>query len=174
MKLFSRSMLAVWVIAVPAAVACGGGQATTETPQGGSSSASGTPPPQSASASASAPTSWKDMDHNARLAFMKGTVMPKMHDEFAAADKKWSDINCGTCHGDGAKAGTFKMPNPKLPVLPGDKDGFAKLFKEKPASMTFMKDKVVPDMAAMLGEAPYDPATQKGFGCAECHTFAGK
>ena len=169
-------------IVVPAAiVACGGGQTTTETPQGGgsASASSSAAPPMSASASASAatPTAWKDMDHNARLGFMKNTVLPKMHDEFAAGnpkDKGWQDIGCKTCHGDGATAGTFKMPNPKLPVLPADHAGFEKLAKEKPVAMQFMKDKVVPDMASMLGEAPYDPATQKGFGCGECHTFAAK
>jgi hypothetical protein len=27
-------------------------------------------------------------------------------------------------------------------------------------------------MADLLGEQPYDPATQQGFGCLGCHTMA--
>ena len=32
-----------------------------------------------------------------------------------------------TCHGDSAKDGSFKMPNPKLLKLPADEAGFKKL-----------------------------------------------
>jgi hypothetical protein len=32
-----------------------------------------------------------------------------------------------------------------------------------------MSEKVVPDMAAALGEKPFDPATNTGFGCGGCH-----
>jgi hypothetical protein len=33
-----------------------------------------------------------------------------------------------------------------------------------------MAKQVVPTVAGLLGEQPYDPKTQQGFGCLECHT----
>src|SRR5258706_15635047 len=78
------------------------------------------PPPTTAPPASPAPTSeapkasaapWKDMDHAQRLDYMKRTVFPKMKDEFTAFDaKRYGEMNCGTCHGDGAKSGDFKMP----------------------------------------------------------------
>jgi hypothetical protein len=106
--------------------------------------------------------------------FMKHTVFPKMKDEFTAFDgKRFADMNCKTCHGDGASDGSFTMPNAKLPVVPGTPDGFKKLTAKKPEISKFMMEKVVPDMASMLGEPAYDPKTQQGFGCHDCHTDGG-
>ncbi|MEZ4460710.1 MAG: hypothetical protein R3E66_13475 [bacterium] len=51
------------------------------------------------------------------------------------------------------------MPNPSLPKL----DDFAKWEAEHPDDMEFMKTKVVPQMAALLGEEPYNPGDQTGF-----------
>lgn len=111
------------------------------------------------------------MDHAQRLDYMKHTVFPKMKDEFTAYDaKRYGEMNCGTCHGDGAKSGDFKMPNPKLPKLPAEEAGFKKLGESKPDAVKFMGSKVVPDMATMLGEAPFNMQTHQGFGCFECHT----
>lgn len=111
------------------------------------------------------------MNHDQRLEFMKSTVLPKMKTEFAEYDsKRFGNINCGTCHGAGMKDGSFKMPNPKLPTVPNDMPGFEALGKAHPDAMKFMATKVVPDMAKMLGQDPYDPKTGKGFGCHECHT----
>ena len=109
------------------------------------------------------------MDHQQRLEHMKNVVMPRMKELFAAVDaKRYGEMKCVTCHGEGAKNQTFKMPNPKLPKL-SYTDGFKKHIDKTPVMTKFMMEKVVPEMAALLGEQPFDPATKKGFGCAECH-----
>ncbi len=142
-------------------ISCGGAQPPAEAPAGG-----GAAPASGAPAAA-----WKDMNHDQRMEFMKSTVLPKMKSEFAAYDAtRFGSITCVTCHGDSVKDGSFKMPNPKLPKVPSDQAGFKKLGDDKPEAMKFMMSKVVPDMASMLGEQPFDPATGKGFGCHECHT----
>jgi hypothetical protein len=73
-----------------------------------------------------------------------------------------------TCHGPDAKKGEFEMPNPKLPKL-DPKDNF-KAHKKEAEVVKFMMERVVPEMATLLGEEPYDPAKQEGFGCFDCHT----
>lgn len=103
--------------------------------------------------------------------YMKKVVLPKMKDEFVAFDSKhFADMNCKTCHGDGVKDGSFKMPNAKLPKLSVE-GGFKKHMAKTPEITKFMMNKVEIDMAALLGEAPYDMKTQKGFGCFDCHTM---
>lgn len=115
------------------------------------------------------------MTHEERGRFMKETVLPRMKAAFSAFDAhEFGEMNCRTCHGPGAKDKTFKMPNPKLPKLPTDEAGWAALEKKEPEAMKFMKETVVPQMAALLGEKPYDPATHEGFGCFECHTARTK
>ena len=127
--------------------------------------------PAPSAESAPAKVAWKDMKTDQRKEFMKTVVLPKMKDEFVAFNAHaYGDMNCATCHGDSAKDGTFKMPNPKLPKLPADEAGFKALMKKKPDATKFMSSKVVPAMAEMVGEAPYNPETKQGFGCFECHT----
>ena len=117
------------------------------------------------------PMAWKDMDHEQRKAHMKHVVLPGMKVEFEAWESdEFAEMTCATCHGQGARDETFKMPNPDLPKLPGGPGGFEKLLAEEPEAAEFMAKIVVPKMAAMLGEKPYDPAEHKGFGCFNCHT----
>jgi hypothetical protein len=146
---------------------CGGGggaQQPSETPTSsasGASSAAPAPPPSG--------MAWDDMNHGQRLYVMKHVVVPKMGADFKAFDaKKFDDFGCKTCHGKRAKEGRFKMPNPDLPHL-SYTDNFKKHRDEKPEITKFMMDKVEPDMAACVGEKPFDPKTKTGFGCAECH-----
>jgi cytochrome c553 len=116
------------------------------------------------------PKSWDDLSHDEKLALMKNQVLPKMKEAFQAYDSKdFADFTCVTCHGPDAKKGKFDMPNPKLPKL-DFKAGLKKAMAKHPKMVKFMHETVVPQMATMLGEQPYDPATGKGFGCAECHT----
>ncbi len=116
-------------------------------------------------------TAWKDMNHQQREEYMKKVVMPKMKAEFIAFDAKhFGRMNCMTCHGDGAKDETFKMPNPKLPKLPSTPEGFQKLKEKFPDMLNFMSTTVKPDMAGLLGMPAYSQQNPKGFGCNNCHT----
>jgi len=74
-------------------------------------------------------------------------------------------VGCVTCHGAGAKNGKFDMPSPDLPKF----SSYEQAEKEHPEMAHYMAEKVVPEMAKLLQEAPYDPNTNQGFGCFDCH-----
>jgi hypothetical protein len=176
--------------------ACGGSQPEAEAPPAAPSAAPApveAPPAPSATAPEAAPApsaaapapsaeatpkkpAWKDMTEDQKKEVMKTVVYPTMKTAFQEFDaKRFKDMTCMTCHGPGAKEGKFKMPNPKLPKL-DPKDGFAK-HKKKEADakiLAFMMEKVAPEMAKLLEVEPYDPKTNQGFGCFNCHTMAGK
>jgi hypothetical protein len=114
---------------------------------------------------------WKDMTHAERADYMKRVVLPTMKPLFAAWEPDdFARMTCAACHGADAKEREFKMPNPDLPKLPADAAGFRLLAAQEPQAVKFMSETVVPRMAALLGEAPYDHATHQGFGCFRCHT----
>lgn len=131
------------------------------------------PAPATAKPAAGSTKLWADMSKDEKLEVMRKHVMPKMKEEFAQWEPKhFSNMQCTACHGAGAKDKSFKMPNPDLPKLPANMEGFKKLAADKPEAMKFMKEKVMPETAEMLGLPLYNPATNQGFGCAACHTFA--
>ena len=116
---------------------------------------------------------WEKMNKDERKKYMKTVVAPEMKKVFVAFDKKYSNMSCPTCHGEGAEKGTFKMPNPKLPKLPQptDKAGFMALMNKKPEVTRFMGTKVKPTMASLLGLPEWTPERQapNGFSCYNCH-----
>jgi len=116
---------------------------------------------------------WAQMTHVQRLDYMRNVVMPRMRTEFAKFDSAhFGKINCTTCHGDGVKAGTFAMPNPGLPKLPNSPDGFKAWMNANPEMYSFMVKTVKPVMADLLKMPQFNPATNSGFGCTNCHTRA--
>ena len=164
-----RHAIAFLILSLSAS--CGGGGQQTppvENPTAAVPSASTapsvTPPPTQEK------VAWKDMSKDQRKQFMKDNVMPKMAEEFQAFDgKKYAEFSCKTCHGEGAKDGSFKMPNPNLPKLPMDHNAMMELAKKKADAAKFMATKVKPDMANLLGEDPWDEQHPTGFGCGACH-----
>jgi hypothetical protein len=158
------------------AAACGGGQAepvTPTTPSASASETSSAAPAASASAAPSASASaaeagpvWKDdMTKDQKVAYMKANIVPRMAKVFKEHDAtKYAEFGCKTCHGPQHKAPKDFLP--KLTMKGGNFD--------KPEMAKWMHEKVVPEMAAAMGEKPYDPATKTGFGCMECHTIETK
>lgn len=157
------------LLALPVLAACGGGgspPASSPAPSGSpSAAASGAPAPAGSSGK------WSDLNRDQRMTYMKQVVLPKMKETFSKFDaKEFEHFTCMTCHGGGAKDGSFKMPNPELPKL-NPEGGFKKHMDKHPEITKFMMAKVLPEMADLLQTKPYDPQTHLGFGCFGCHAI---
>jgi hypothetical protein len=114
---------------------------------------------------------WAGMSKADKKQYMRDVVMPKMKTLLHDFDTtKYANVKCVTCHGNGARTGEFKMPNPDLPKLPGTKAGWDSLNNGKAAMMKFMSKTMKPTMADLLGIKQYDMKTGTGFGCGNCHT----
>ena len=123
-----------------------------------------------ATAAADTNIDWEKMSRVERKQYMKDVVLPKMKTIMHDFDpKRFKDVKCVTCHGNGARTGEFKMPNPQLPKLPGTPEGFKKLREKNPRMMEFMSKTMKPTMAGLLGMKPFGPDNPKGFGCGNCH-----
>lgn len=150
-------------IAVVLASACGSKPATAPAPTA--------PTTAPTTATASTEVHFDDMDRESKIAHMKTVVMPAMTTLFQSFDADHYDaLRCEFCHGPGANAGKFEMPNPDLPKL-NPADSFKAHMTESPEMTEFMMQRVVPEMARLLGEEPYNAETGKGIGCFTCHTM---
>lgn len=152
----TRSIL--FAISAAVLLACGASTPAPEAPAG--------PAP---SEGAAAPTARKfaDLSEDEKVEVMMTNVMPTVGKSFKEFDpERYGKFSCASCHGPD------KNPDPRavLPQLTLSNGGMEKLSSAQPEMMKFMIERVVPEMAAALGEKPYDPATQQGFGCGGCHT----
>jgi hypothetical protein len=169
----SRTYLNV-VFASAFVIHCGGSQPAGATPESAAAQPHwiAEPGEQQASGSSAEPGAadvpWKDKTREQRLEYMGLVVYPKMKETFQAQDADgFKDFKCQTCHGEDMEAVEFKMPNSLYALPVADPMGSAMEYDE--AVATFMAQTVVPAMAELLGEQPYNPETQTGFGCFSCH-----
>ncbi|HEY6079038.1 MAG TPA: hypothetical protein VIW29_09560 [Polyangiaceae bacterium] len=149
------------LLAAAALLACGGSQPAAEAPAG--------PGSETAAEAPAAELVWSEsLSDKQKADFMKTKVVPPMSKSFQEFDgKKYADFGCKTCHGPQFK----EHPYDFLPEL-HFKDGKITEAAEHPELAKFMHDKVVPQMAEIFGQKPYDPATGEGFGCKGCHKIA--
>jgi cytochrome c553 len=114
---------------------------------------------------AGSPRTWAETtSKDQKVAFMKTHVVPAMAEVFAQGPEGDEPVTCKTCHGP-----NYQEPKDFLPKLQFEGGKFT-AEATMPEVVSFMKSRVVPAMAAALGEQPYDPATHQGFGCSGCHT----
>lgn len=165
-----RSTIIAFVLSSSSVLfACGGASPAPPAPATSpTASAPGASPSteEKSSGAQAAEADFDDLPKDKKVQIMISKVVPNIGKAFKEFDSKhYETFGCVTCHG------TQKSdPQKVLPKLTLSKGGFEALAKSKPEVMKFMSEKVVPEMAAALGEKPYDPATKKGFGCAGCHS----
>ncbi len=154
----------LFLLSVLALTACGGASQTTETTSTEATTSGGAGGEQVA---------WADMSFEQKRDYMRDVVMPRMQTVFQDYDsERFSSFTCATCHGSDAFSVNFRMPNGLAPLDPQNIPALFENEETRPMA-EFMAGPVEHTMAELLGEQPYDPETQQGFGCLNCHATAG-
>ncbi len=123
------------------------------------------------------PQSWESMTAEEREWYMIGVFLPIEAESFAqwaessGQGARFAQFECENCHGEDGRESHFAMPSRSLMALPAPGSPQWEQMSHGPA-YTFMHDVVVPECATMLGEQPYSPEHQDGFGCFDCHPHA--
>ncbi|MFW6050108.1 MAG: hypothetical protein ACODAU_02970 [Myxococcota bacterium] len=114
---------------------------------------------------------WAEMSMDEREFYMIGKVLPITMEIFQEFDAlAFEEFGCESCHGDDAEAREFAMPTRSLPPVPApDTEEWAAMEKDQPRMVRFMREKVTPVTATLLGLEAFDPETGRGFGCNDCH-----
>jgi len=122
---------------------------------------------------------WKHKTHEQRLEYMGLYVLDRMGtlfaewkpDEFSAENA----FRCQTCHGDGFDRPPVDFHMPRVAFALEADDPIGGAMRYDPVAAKFMVERVVPTMAELLSEEPYQPATGRGtFGCFRCHPKKGE
>jgi len=170
-----QSRWVVCAVVAAAVAACGGGAQLPDAPEAAPAEAKTDAPEATEPASVEevhpteeaepAGKKFRAMSPPEKMNHMKKVVTPQMAKVFQEADAEaYGEFGCTTCHGPGAKKGNFTMPNDSLaPLDKAEMDAHPEVTK-------FMMERVVPEMAKLMGEEPYNPETHEGFGCYACHT----
>ena len=117
------------------------------------------------------PGEWMTWSYDQKLAYMKTTFMEEERKLFTSwLPVRFQIFECRPCHGSAAvRDGSFRMPNPDLPIVAPGPEGFKELSEHEPEALRFMQSRLVPTTARLLGLPEFDFKTHKGFSCYQCH-----
>jgi hypothetical protein len=148
------SLVLACTLACAAGLSCAGGTPDPDDPSGAARRLSHVP--------------WKEKTRQQRLDWMGMSVFPKMKQTFTQFNAdRFGDFSCQTCHGETMEMVDYHMPNTLYALSKTDTIEKARQYDAQVTD--FMVNEVMPQMAKLLAEAPYDATTHTGFGCFGCH-----
>jgi len=149
----------LYLVCFALVIGCGGSTPPAEEPAAPTEDAVEVAAPQST------PQDWSAMNFEQRKMYMNDQVKPQMGELFLPGHP---DFNCPTCHGANFQEVKLKMPNTLAPLDPTNMP-FNSADEKIKGAADFMAQKVVPRMAGLLNQEPYNAETKTGFGCFGCH-----